>query len=169
MRITRPVVILLAVGATLGLFAISKKQPGAPGAKAAKAKPAAVAGEGRDARAVLDKFAALINQRDAAGLEAMIHRPFYADGKKFEDDQERRELIEKLTRDVNLPVTIAEAKAVTLAESGLPPEADQVLTADDSIFLTELHAGDRSESHTVVVRKTEAGFRMLAIVKNTAP
>ena len=172
MNIKRPVVILLAVAAVLGLFAIGKKNPGAPGApgaKVAKAKPAAVAAGARDARAALDKFVALINQRDLAGLEAIIHRPFYADGKKFEDDQERGELIEKLTRDANRPLAITSAKTVTFADSGLPPEAYQVLTDDDTIFLTELRAGDKEERRNVVVRKTDAGIRLLAIVKTDAP
>jgi len=89
MSITRPVVILLAVGAVLGLFALGKKHPAAPGAQPAKAPAAAASRAGGDARAALERFAALINQRDAAGLEAILHRPFYADGRKLEDDRER--------------------------------------------------------------------------------
>lgn len=170
MSVTRPVVILLAVGAVLGLFALGKRPPaapGAPGSKLEKNKPAAAADAraGGDARAALDKFAALINQRDVAGLEAIIHRPFYADGKKFEDDQERGELIGKLTRDANLPLTLKSAEAVTFNQSGLPPEAYQVLTDDDTVFQVELSAGENAESRIVVVRKTDEGCRVLAIVK----
>lgn len=168
MSIIRPVVVLLVVGAVLGLFAIGKKRSGTagtPSARAAKAMPAPLAGDVREARDALDKFAALINQRDVAGLEAMIHRPFYADGKKFEDDQERGELIEKLTRDANLPLTLKSTQAVTFKESGLPPEAEQVLTDEDTIFLTEVEAGERQEDRVVVVRKTESGCQVLAIVK----
>ena len=92
MSITRPVVILLAVGAVLGLFALGTKHPGAPSAKPGNDKAS-------DARAALQEFVTLVNQRDAVGLAAMIHRPFYAEKKKFETDEERQELIGRLVNE----------------------------------------------------------------------
>jgi hypothetical protein len=44
-----------------------------------------------------------------------------------------------------------------------------VLTGNDTIFLAEVRVGDQSERRVVVVRKTDAGFRLLAIVKTNSP
>ena len=169
MSITRPVVILLVVGAVLGLFTLGTKHPDALSARSQKEKTAATHDKAGDARAALQEFVALVNQRDAIGLAAMIHRPFYAEKQKFEDDQERQELIGKLVNEVKLPLAITDAKTVTATEAGLPPEADQVLTADDTIFSVELQSGDDSKRHAVVVRKTPEGCQLLAIIRSAAP
>ena len=161
MSITRPVVVLLAVGAVLGLFALGSKHPGAPSAKSGKDKAG-------DARAALQEFVVLVNQRDVIGLAAMIHRPFYAEKKKFENDEERQELIGKLV-ELKGPLSLSEAKTCTATEAGLPPEADQVLTADDTIFSVQLQTGDNSERYAVAVRKTSEGYQLLAILKSAAP
>ena len=168
MSITRPVVILLVVGAVLGVFALGSKHSGAPSVKSGKGKTAAAHDKAGDARAALQEFVALVNQRDAIALAAMIHRPFYTEKGKVENDQERQELIGKLV-ELKGPLALANVKACSATEAGLPPEADQVLTADDTIFSVELQVGANSERRAVVVRKTSEGYQLLAILKSVAP
>ncbi|MCX7827490.1 MAG: hypothetical protein N2689_18320 [Verrucomicrobiae bacterium] len=162
MSVTRPVVVLLVVGAVLCGFALGTKRPGGPSGKALKDKTS-------DARATLQEFVTLVNQRDAIGLAAILHRPFYAEKKKFENDEERQELIGKLLTEVRLPLALGSVKVCTATEAGLPPEADQLLTADDTIFLVELQSGDNSSQHAVVVRKTPEGCQLVAAIKSPAP
>ncbi|MBM3889988.1 MAG: hypothetical protein FJ388_12805 [Verrucomicrobia bacterium] len=161
MSITRPVVVLLVVGAVLGLFALGSKHPGAPSAKSGKDKRG-------EARAALQEFVTLVNQRDVIGLAAMIHRPFYTEKKKFENDEERQELIGRLV-ELKGPLSLTDAKTCTASEAGLPLEADQLLTADDTIFSVQFQVGDNSERHAVVVRKTSEGYQLVAVVKSPAP
>jgi hypothetical protein len=166
-RISRPVVVLVIVGAVLGLFALGGKKGGdRPEAKAKAPPPPAGTAVKGDAKAALENLISLLNKDDAAKLREQFTVPFYLEGKKIEDDQSLADFIQKA---IEKPHAFALEGAVqtTAREAGLPPEADDVLTANDVVLVADLHDGSgETQRRIFVFRKTGGGFKLLAILKS---
>lgn len=166
-RISRPVVVLVIVGVVLGLFALAGRKGGDRTEAKAKAPPppagAAVKG---DAKAALENLITLLNKDDAEKLRQQFTVPFYLEGKKIEDEQSLADFIQKA---IEKPHAFALEGAVqtTAREAGLPPEADDVLTANDSIVVADLRDGSgETQRRIFVFRKSGSGFKALAILKS---
>ncbi|MCX6909787.1 MAG: hypothetical protein NTY01_17340 [Verrucomicrobia bacterium] len=167
-RISRPVVVLVVVGVVLGLFALGGRKGGERAEAKAKVPPppagAAVKG---DAKAALENLITLLNKDDAAKLRELFTVPCYIDGRKIEDEQSLADFIQKA---VEKPHAFALEAAVqtTAREAGLPPEADDVLTSNDSILVADLRDNGEPVRRIFIFRKTGDSFKVLAIGKPPA-
>jgi hypothetical protein len=168
-RIFRPVLVLVVAGVVLGWFAFGGRKAGIhpkSTAKTSPASPAAPKGTAApsDAKAALDNLINLLNKDDAAGLRAQFAMPCYMEGRKIEDDQTLNAFIEKA---VQQPHAFALESAVqtTAIEAGLPPEAEEVLTSNDTILVADLRQNGEPASRIFIFRKTASGLKVLAILK----
>jgi len=164
-RISRPVVVLVVLGLVLGLFALTGRKGGERSAAKAKAPPPPVGVPvPRDATAALENLITLLNKDDAAKLREQFTVPFYLEGKKIEDEQSLSEFIQKA---VERPHAFAVESAVqtTALEAGLPPEADDVLTSNDTILVADLRDNGEPVRRIFVFRKSDSGLKVLAILK----
>ncbi|MBI5687120.1 MAG: hypothetical protein HZC54_18775 [Verrucomicrobia bacterium] len=164
-RISRPVVVLVVLGVVLGLFALGGRKGGERAEARAKTPPRpAGAPLQRDATAALEDLISLLNKDDAAKLREQFTVPFYLEGKKIEDEQSLADFIQKA---VEKPHAFAVESAVqtTAREAGLPPEADDVLTASDTVVVADLRDNGEPVRRIFVFRKTSSGFKVLAILK----
>ncbi|MFA6564805.1 MAG: hypothetical protein WCV00_23055 [Verrucomicrobiia bacterium] len=165
-RISRPVVVLVVLGLVLGLFALTGRKGGERSAAKAKAPPPPVGVPvPRDATAALENLITLLNKDDAAKLREQFTVPFYLEGKKIEDEQSLADFIQKA---VEKPHAFAVESAVqtTAREAGLPPEADDVLTSNDTVVVADLRDNGETVRRIFVFRKTGSGFKVLAILKS---
>ena len=169
-HIVRPILVLIAAGVLLGAFAFTGRKAESRSGDAAKSStppPAALAGAAapRDASAALDNLVTLLNKDDATGLRQQFTMPFYIEGRKIEDEQSLNEFIQKA---VERPHAFAVESAVqmTAREAGLPPEADDVLTSDDTILVADLRDSGEPVRRIFVFRKAGRGLKVLAILKS---
>lgn len=165
-RISRPVVVLVVLGVVLGLFALGGRKGDRPEAKTKMPPPPTGTVVKGDAKAALENLITLLNKDDTAKLRELFIVPFYLEGKKIEDEQSLADFIQKA---VEKPHAFALEGAVqtTAREAGLPPEADDVLTANDVVLVADLHDGSgETQRRIFVFRKTGGGFKVLAILKS---
>lgn len=168
-RIFRPVMVLAMVGVVLGLFALAGRKDNKLSEARAKAPPlpAGVATT-PDAKSALESLITLLNKGDAGALRERLATPFYLEGRKIEDDQSFAEFIQKV---VERPHAFAVDRAVqtTAREAGLPPEADDVLTSNDTILVADLRDRGEPVRRIFVFRKTGSSFKLLAMLKAQEP
>lgn len=168
-RIFRPVLVLVVVGVVLGWFAFGGRKAGSHPKSTTKTSPAAPAAPTgtaapRDAHTALDNLINLLNKDDAAGLRAQFVMPCYIEGRKIEDDQSLNEVIQKAVQQPHA-FALESAVQMTALEAGLPPEAGDVLTSNDTILVADLKQNGESASRIFVFRKTASGLKVLAILK----
>jgi len=165
-RISRPVVVLVVLGLVLGLFALTGRKGGERSAAKAKAPPPPVGVPvPRDATAALENLITLLNKDDAEKLRQQFTVPFYLEGKKIEDEQSLADFIQKA---IEKPHAFAVESTVqtTAREAGLPPEADDVLTSDDTILVADLRDNGEPVRRIFVFRKSDSSLKVLAILKS---
>lgn len=167
-RISQPVLVLVVVGVVLGLFALAggkhARQPsrsaGSSPAPAPALKGAAVP---RDAKAALQNIINLLNKDDAAGLQAQMMLPCYIDGRKIEDEQSLKDFIQKAVEREHA-YALEAAVQTTALEAGLPPEAGEVLTSNDTILVADLRSSDETVRRIFIFRNS-GGPKLLALLR----
>lgn len=164
-RISRPVVVLVVVGVVLGLFALAGRKDSKRSEASAKAPPPPVGvAASRDAKAALENLITLFNKNDATGLREQLTMPFYLEGRKIEDDQSFNEFIQKAVERPHAFV-LESAVQTTAREAGLPPEADDVLTSNDTILVADLRDSGEPVRRVFVFRRAGSSLKLLAIHK----
>lgn len=169
-RISRPVLVLVLVGIVLGCFALSGKKPARRHESAAAPSPAplpALTGTAvpRDAKAALENLINLLNKDDVAGIRAQFVMPCYVEGRKIEDEQSLKDFIQKAVEREHAYV-LEKAVQMTALEAGLPPEAGDVLTSDDTILVADLRSGGDETVRRIFIFRNSGGLKLLAILKS---
>ena len=163
----------MAVGIVLGGIALVGKGKSRHHDNAAGLSPAPMpaltgATAPRDAKAALQNIINLLNKDDAAGLRAQFALPCYIEGRKIEDEQSLKDFIQKAVEREHA-YALEKTVQMTALEAGLPPEAGEVLTSNDTILVADLRSGGEETVRRIFIFRNSGGLKLLALLKSPEP